>query len=203
MVCFLPESCLSKTACALYEDQARSQGGFGGCGRTPLFLGPKNKMDGVHVWQLRVVRSRLHSRRPRTESWKVLQCRSRSNDRHSFECPFICGFLRWLESLAPKIHQCTFCFIVEDLAESIKANRNNFIDNTQRCKRTQTIDAHPILKIQINYLKKKKKRKKNFYKHWVDKAQSSDRLAKDAVGSSPDFKSRVFHDIWLLGRWLV
>ena len=28
--------------------------------------------------------------------------------------------------------------------------RTNFIDNTQRCKRTQTIDAHPILKIQIN-----------------------------------------------------
>ena len=34
---------------------------------------------------------------------------------------------------------------------------------------------------------------------WVDKAQSSDRLAIGAVGSSPDFKSRVFHDIWLLG----
>ena len=33
---------------------------------------------------------------------------------------------------------------------------------------------------------------------WVDKAQSSDRLAIGAVGSSPDFKSRVFHDIWLL-----
>ena len=54
--------------------QARSQGGFGGCGRTPLFLGPKKKkMDGVRVWQLRVqVRSRLHRRRParpRTESW--------------------------------------------------------------------------------------------------------------------------------------
>ena len=34
--------------------QARSQGGFGGCGRTPLFLGPKKKIDGVRVWQLRV-----------------------------------------------------------------------------------------------------------------------------------------------------
>ena len=34
---------------------------------------------------------------------------------------------------------------------------------------------------------------------WVDKAQSSDRLAEGAVGTSPDFKSRVFHDIWLLG----
>ena len=34
---------------------------------------------------------------------------------------------------------------------------------------------------------------------WVDKAQSSDRLAFGAIGSSPDFKSRVFHDIWLLG----
>ena len=45
--------------------QARSQGGFGGCGRTPLFLGPKKKIDGVRVWQLRVqMRSRLHSRWP-------------------------------------------------------------------------------------------------------------------------------------------
>ena len=28
--------------------------------------------------------------------------------------------------------------------------------------------------------------------------QSFDRLAIGAIGSSPDFKSRVFHDIWLL-----
>ena len=34
--------------------QARSQGGFGGCGRTPLFLGSKKKVAGVRVWQLRV-----------------------------------------------------------------------------------------------------------------------------------------------------
>ena len=32
------------------NSQARSQGGFGGCGRTPLFLGPKKKIaDGVRV----------------------------------------------------------------------------------------------------------------------------------------------------------
>ena len=30
------------------KDQARSQGGFGGCGRTPLFLRPKKKVDGFH-----------------------------------------------------------------------------------------------------------------------------------------------------------
>ena len=43
--------------------QARSQGGFGGCGRTPLFLGPKKKVDGVRIWQPCVfrVRSRLHA----------------------------------------------------------------------------------------------------------------------------------------------
>ena len=51
--------------------------------------------------------------------------------------------------LAHKIHQWTICFVVEDLAESIKRNL-------------------PIGQI-------------------------------GAVGSSPDFKSRVFHDIWLLG----
>ena len=64
------------------RNQARSQGGFGGCGWTPLFLGPKKKIDGVRVWQLRVqVLSLLHRRRPaytqsRTESWKCCSVQS-------------------------------------------------------------------------------------------------------------------------------
>ena len=95
---------LSLPACAplvllsLAAGQARSQGGFGGCGRTPLFLGPKKKVDGVRVWQLRVpgaiapsctvvgLRTCIHGP---NRILKVLQCRSMhtSNDRHSFECP--------------------------------------------------------------------------------------------------------------------
>ena len=39
----------------LFGIQARSQGGFGGCGRTPFFSDQKEKVDGVRVWQLRVL----------------------------------------------------------------------------------------------------------------------------------------------------
>ena len=75
----------------MHVTQALSQGGFGGCGRTPLFLGPKKKIDGVRVWQrvFRCDRSctavglRTHSPEPNLESVAV----STSNDRHSFECP--------------------------------------------------------------------------------------------------------------------
>ena len=80
--------------------QARSQGGFGGCGRTPPFLGAKKKSR----WCPRLAaacsgcdRACMHrcpcvyTRRPtytaRNRILKVLQCRSTSNDRHSFECP--------------------------------------------------------------------------------------------------------------------
>ena len=35
--------CGSVSVCVCVCVQARSLGGFGGCGRTPLFLGPKKK----------------------------------------------------------------------------------------------------------------------------------------------------------------
>ena len=44
-------------------DQARSQGGFGGCGRTPIFLGPIKKKSMVSAFGSCMfrVRSRLHA----------------------------------------------------------------------------------------------------------------------------------------------
>ena len=48
--------------------QARSQGGFGGCGRTPLFLGPKKKADAFH----------RHSR------WLYIQQQSSSSSSNRF-----------------------------------------------------------------------------------------------------------------------
>ena len=60
--------------------------GFGGCGRTPLFLGPKKKkIDGVRVWQ--PCSGAIAPAPPKNRILKVLQCRSTSNHRPSFECP--------------------------------------------------------------------------------------------------------------------
>ena len=85
--------------------QARSQGGFGGCGRTPLFLGPKKKSR----WCPRLAaacsgwdRACMHRRRPaytrpRTESSKCCSVDQRPrNDRHSFECPLSTSHLVFL-----------------------------------------------------------------------------------------------------------
>ena len=84
--------------------QARSQGGFGGCGRTPLFLGPKKKVDGVRGWQLRVpgaiapactaVGLRIHGPEPNLESVAVKIYVKRSAFLRMSIINILCGFLR-------------------------------------------------------------------------------------------------------------
>ena len=80
--------------------QARSQGGSEGADEPPFFSDPppppKKKVDGVRGWQLLVpgaiapacmLALRVHVYTARNRILKVLQCRSTSNNRHSFECP--------------------------------------------------------------------------------------------------------------------